>query len=184
MFIHFETTRLILRTFEEKDSEPFSRYRSDPLVAKYQGWETPFTIERATQFIDEMKTKSPGEPGEWYQIALEIKAIGRMIGDCAFKLLAEDHAQAEIGFTLDRLFQRQGYATEAVMGLLRYIFEDLGLHRVRANCDPDNLASIRLLERVGMRHEGCFIQSLWLKGNWVSEDWYAILESEWANHQN
>lgn len=184
MSIRLETTRLILRAFEERDSEPFSQYRSDPEVAIYQGWETPFTYEQATQFIHEMNSKSPGKPGEWYQIVIELKATGKMIGDCAFQRLAEDHAQAEIGFTLARAFQDQGYATEAVMGLLGYLFEDLGLHRVRANCDPDNLASIQLLERVGMRHEGRFIESLWLKGNWVSEDWFAILECEWASHQH
>ena len=177
--MRLETPLLILRPFEEKDAAPFSSYRSDPEVAKYQGWSTPFSIEQAVKFIDEMKSITPGRPGEWYQMVIELKSSCRMIGDCAFHRLAQDDAQAEIGFTIAREFQGQGYGTEAATRLLEYLFSDLGLHRVRANCDPDNLASIRLLQKVGMRYEGRFIESLRLKGQWVSEDWYAILKREW-----
>lgn len=178
--LHLETARLILRPFEQRDIQPFSAYRSDPYVAKYQGWQAPFSLEQATRFVDEMMTRTPGEPGQWYQFALELKKSGEMIGDCAFQRLAEDHAQAEIGFTLASPFQGQGYGTEAVRRLIDYLFGDLSLHRLRANCDPDNLASSRLLEKVGMRHEGHFVESLWFKGVWADEEWYAILQREWT----
>ena len=102
-----------------------------------------------------------------------------MIGDCAFRRLSKDHAQAEIGFTIARPHQGQGYATEALIALLGYLFDELEVHRVYANCDPDNMPSIRLLQKIGLRHEGRFIESLWLRGSWVSEDWYAILRREW-----
>jgi RimJ/RimL family protein N-acetyltransferase len=178
MTFHLETARLILRSFQEQDIEPFRLYRSDPEVARYQGWEAPFSLEQATQFVSEMSSRTPGEPGQWYQIALELKATGEMIGDCAFLRLAEDNLQAEIAFTLARQFQGQGYAAEAVKCLMGYLFGDLKLHRIRANCDPDNIASSQLLQRVGMRHEGRFVESLWFKGYWAGEDWYAILSRE------
>lgn len=179
MPFRLETPRLVLRSFEERDIQPFSLYRSDPEVAKYQGWETPFTLEQAAQFVAEMKSRTLGDGSQWHQLAIELKSTGELIGDCAFYRLGENLAQAEIGYTLARPFQGQGYASEAVARLLAYLFEALGLHRVRANTDPDNLASIRLLNRLGMRFEGRFIESLWLKGTWVSEDWYAVLRSEW-----
>jgi aminoglycoside 6'-N-acetyltransferase len=178
MAIYFETPRLILRPFKNEDILPFSRYRSDPEVAKYQGWDIPFTIEQAAKFVREMKAKIPGEAGQWYQIAIELKSSSKMIGDCAFHRFAQDPAQAEIGFTLAQDFHGQGYGTEAIFRLLEYLFVDLNLHRVRANCDPQNIASIRLLQKVGMRHEGCFVGSLWLKGEWGSEDWYGMLKRE------
>jgi RimJ/RimL family protein N-acetyltransferase len=181
MIFHLETKRLILRSFEERDIEPFRLYRSDPEVAKYQGWEAPYSLEQAVKFVNEMKNKVPGTQGEWFQIALELKSSGEMIGDCAFQVLAEDDQQAEIGFTLAPQFQGQGYAAEAVKCLLGYLFGDLGLHRVRANCDPDNLASKKLLERVGLRYEGRFVESLCFKGRWADEDWYAILRREWID---
>ncbi len=179
MTLLLETPRLILRPFEEQDAEPFSHYRSDPEVARYQGWEAPFSLEQANQFVAEMKGLRAGTPGRWYQLAIERKETGEMIGDCAFQVLLEDRHQAEVGFTLARAYQGQGYASEALKRLLAFLFDEIKLHRVRANIDPENLRSARLLERVGMRHEGRFIESLWLKGRWCDEDWYAILLREW-----
>jgi RimJ/RimL family protein N-acetyltransferase len=180
---HFETARLVLRAFEDRDIEPFHLYRSDAEVAKYQGWEAPYSLEQAAQFISEMKNQTPGKPGEWFQIALELKTSAEMIGDCGFVILTEDTRQAEIGFTLARSFQGHGYAAEAVTCLLDYLFGDLDLHRVRANCDPNNHSSAKLMRNIGMRYEGRFVESLWFKGSWVNEDWYAILEREWAERR-
>ncbi|MEI2692944.1 MAG: GNAT family protein [Anaerolineae bacterium] len=100
------------------------------------------------------------------------------IGDCAFQVLADDDQQAEIGFTFSRLYQKQGYATEAVRRLLDYLFVDLRLHRVTATCDVGNVASFRLLERVGMRREAHQIENIWFKGAWGSEYVYAMLHRE------
>jgi RimJ/RimL family protein N-acetyltransferase len=173
------SSRLILRPFTADDVQAFSRYRSDPLVARYQSWDLPFTLAQAERFVAEMQAAVPGTPGEWYQLALERKSGGELIGDCAFVVLAEDPRQAEIGFSLAREYQGQGYAGEAVARLLDFLFRDLGLHRVRANCDPENGPSARVLQRAGMRHEGSFVESLWFKGRWVGEEWYAILAREW-----
>jgi RimJ/RimL family protein N-acetyltransferase len=181
MTILTDTPRLILRTFEDQDIIPLSIYRSDPEAARYQGWSAPYSVEQAADLVHEMKTITPGEPGRWLQIAIELKWSGELIGDCVFHRLADNPAQAEIGYTISRPFQKQGYGAEAVNSLLEYLFLDLGLHRVRANCDPQNLPSIKLLNKLGMRHEGRSIQSLYLKGEWVDEDWYAILKEEWRN---
>jgi RimJ/RimL family protein N-acetyltransferase len=178
-----ESERLILRSFLAEDASTFAAYRSDPLVAQYQGWDAPYSLELAQVFCAEMSRQPVGVPGEWCQLALELKAGGEMIGDVAFCILQEDGRQAEIGFTLSRRYQYQGYATEAVRQLLDYMFSDLQLHRVRANCDPDNTASARLLERVGMRREGHMLHSLWFKGRWASEYWYAILREEWEGRE-
>ena len=174
-----DTERLILRPFEGKDAQPFSDYRSDPEVARYQGWETPFTVSQASAFIHAMQLAQPGKAGEWYQLAIQHKASGTLLGDCGFYTLTHAPRQAEIGYTLARSFQRQGYAAEAVTRLLDYLFDDLDLHLVRANCDVDNLASIRLLERLGFRREEHRIESWWSKSGWTSEYGYAILKREW-----
>lgn len=178
-----ETARLILRPFTERDIQPFSAYRSDPDVARYQGWAAPFSLAQAGDFVAEMIDRIPGVPGQWFQVALELKSTGEMIGDVVFQRLADSPEQAEIGFTLAPQFQGHGYAREAVSRLLEYLFCDLDLHRVRANCDPANTASARLLEGVGMRHEGRWLESLWIKGGWADEDWYAILQKEWKSQR-
>jgi RimJ/RimL family protein N-acetyltransferase len=179
----FETPRLILRRFQDADLEAFVTYRSDPEVARYQGWDAPYSRERAAAFIAEMKSVQAGIPGAWLQLAIEIKGKCGLIGDCAFHILPGDPRQAEIAFTLARASQGQGYATEAVTRLLAYLFDDLHLHRVTAICDVENQASFRLLERLGLRREATFLQNVWFKGAWGSEYLYAMLQSEWQARQ-
>jgi RimJ/RimL family protein N-acetyltransferase len=179
MNFYLETQRLILRPFEERDAEPFAAYRSDPEVARYQGWDIPYSLEKARLLASEMSTFQPGVPGARFQVAVELKSSQGLIGDFYIKFMEYDARQVEIGYTLSRAHQGKGYATEALTRLLAFLFDELEVHRVRANIDPDNTASARLLKRVGMRHEGRFIESLWFKGRWASEDWYGMLQKEW-----
>ena len=178
MSLRLETERLILRGFKEKDIQPFSSYRSDENVARFQGWRAPFSLEKAAQFVHDMRTRTPGQAGQWYQVALELKTDGQMIGDYAFRI-DDENQQVEIGVTLAPAYQGQGYAQEAGHCLLDYLFNQLNLHRVFANVDPRNTASKCLMEKLGLRFEGHFIQSMWLKNEWVDEDWYALLQHEW-----
>ena len=178
-----ETPRLLLRPFQDSDLEAFGTYRSDPIIARYQGWEAPYSIANALAFIDEMKQKQPALPGEWYQIAIVLKTSLELIGDCAFEVSVEDGQQAIIGYTLARPFQGSGFATEAITGLLNYLFGDLKLHRVIARCDVENFASIRLLERIGMRREGCYLESFCSKGEWRNEYEYGLLQREWLRRK-
>ena len=176
-----ETNRLLLRSFQVADLERFVAYRSDPAIARFQGWEAPFPVDVARQFIDEMMRQPPAVPGTWYQLAMERRADGLLLGDCAIHFRDDQPRQAEIGFTLARDAQGHGYATEAVLGVLAHLFEALDYHRVAANCDAENARSARLLERVGMRREGHFVESYWAKGRWTSEYHYAILQREWSD---
>ena len=114
------------------------------------------------------------------QVAIELKATGEMIGDIFFMVLQEDARIARIGYSLSRAHWKKGYASEAVSRMLDYLFRDLFLHRVAADCDPENVASFRLLERLGFRREGHFIESFPLGENrWGDEYYYGLLEREW-----
>lgn len=173
------TPRLFIRPFLETDLEPFLAYRSDPEVARYQGWRMPYTRERAEAFLSDMIKASPGTPDQWYQAAIVRQDTGDMIGDCAFYILPQDHRQAEIGLTLARHAWRQGYGVESTLRLVSYLFDELELHRVRANCDPANLGATRVLEQSGFRREGVFLESPWFNGQYLDEVWYAMLKREW-----
>jgi len=174
-----ESTLLILRPLEREDITVFSAYRSDPNIARYQGWEAPYSEEQAERFIEEMQSVTPGEIGQWFQLGIELKVSGDLIGDVAFQVLKNNRRTAEIGMTLAAAFHRNGYGVEAVTELVRYLFDDLEMHRVIANCDPENHSALHLLEKVGFRREGYFAESLWFKGYWASEIWYALLDREW-----
>ncbi|MCB0080278.1 MAG: GNAT family N-acetyltransferase [Caldilineaceae bacterium] len=173
------TPRLHLRSFAETDLTALVAYRSDPEVARYQGWPRPYTAEMGQALIDEMMNKPLDVQGAWLQIAIEQKESGVLMGDCAFAVRDSRGQQAEIGYTLARPFHGQGYATEAITRLLQYLFDERGLHRVHASCDTQNAASIRLLERLGMRREAHFVENYWDDGQWTSEYLYAMLAREW-----
>ena len=183
VFTEIESARLRLRHFQDSDLSRFKLYRNDPLVAKFQSWESISELE-AHNFIQEQKQIHPGTPGKGFQIAIELKATGELIGDCYFMINELDHRQAEIGFTLSREYQGYGYATEAVSSFLDYAFHTFDLHRVIAITDCENKSSVALLERLGMRREGHFIQNIWFKGKWGDEYLYAILKEEWLSKAN
>ncbi len=180
VFTTLETTRLRLRHFTDSDLVLFMAYRNDPEVAKYQGWEG-ISEPEARAFIQEQKEVQPGVPGQWFQIAIELKETGMLVGDCALKIEEHDERQAEIGYTLSRAYQGRGIASEGVSCVLEYAFVTLGLHRVIAITDCENAASVALLERLGLRREGHFRQNVWLKGKWGDEYLYAMLQEEWRN---
>jgi RimJ/RimL family protein N-acetyltransferase len=179
--LRLQTPRLFLRPFTPSDATVFALYRSDPEVARYQGWDTPFDVAQAQAFIAGLEQVVPGTPGAWYQLAICLRDTGDQIGDCAFRVLADDPRQGEVGFTLARPYQGHGYATEAVGGLLGHLFGVFQLHRVHAICDVENPASARVLERLGFRREGECLENAWFKGHWSSEYLYAILGREWSS---
>jgi len=86
--------------------------------------------------------------------------------------------QAEIGCTLSKNYQNQGYATEALGAMIEYLFLTLNKHRIIASVDPRNTASIRLIERLGFRKEAHFKESYYLRGEWVDDIIYAMLRTE------
>ncbi len=177
-FKTLDTERLILRRFKDDDLAPFLSYLNDPLVARYQTWES-YTEQQAREVIEKQKTLEPGVPGEWFTFALELKETGALVGHIALKTQADDGRQAEIGFTLARSFHGKGLAFEAAARVLDYVFDELELHRVTAITDCENEASFSLLTRLGMRREGHLVLNIWFKGKWGSEYLYAILRDEW-----
>lgn len=177
-FTTLETIRVRLRHFTDADFAAFMAYRNDPEVAKYQSW-TGIREAEAHAFMQEQKEIQLGVPSQGVQIAIELKETGMLMGDCYFTINEHDDRQAEIGYSLSRAYQGKGFATEAVSCFLTYAFLTFDLHRIIAITDCENAASVALLERLGLRREGHFLQNVWFKGKWGNEYLYAVLEKEW-----
>lgn len=167
----------MLRRFRAADAETLAAYRSDPDVARYQSWTVPFPLERARELVAQFEAAVPESPG-WFQWAIERTADRVHIGDVGV-LLHENKMQAEIGFTLAPAYQKRGYAAEAVRGLLDHLFRVRGLHKVSAEADARNIASARLLERVGFVREGLLRSHTWIKNEWTDDLIYGLLADEW-----
>jgi RimJ/RimL family protein N-acetyltransferase len=177
--LFFQTPRLRVRGFTIEDLDAFVAYRSHPEVERYQGW-SDYTLERGRALIESMQGLRPGVPGEWYQLALQERMAGTLVGDLALKVNENEPREAEVGFSLAPAQQGNGYATEAVRGLLAYAFGTLSLHRVVAITDARNTPAAAVLERVGMRREAHHLENVFFKGAWGSEYLFAMLEREWS----
>lgn len=176
-----ETNRLLIRRFTDEDLETFLAYRNDPEVARYQGWNLPYPREKGLEFIEEMKIKDPNEPGGWLQLAVIVKETGEFIGDAAFYFKKDENSRAFIGCTIMQDHWHKGYGVEATRRVMAYLFDELKVHRIVAETDVKNQASINTLERLGFRREGHFVENVWHKGNWASEYHFALLEREWKS---
>jgi RimJ/RimL family protein N-acetyltransferase len=170
------TERLLIRRFRAADAAAFARYRSDPDVARYQSWDAPVAAEDARRLVAEFAAAVEGVPG-WFQYAVELRAGGVLIGDVGV-YLHDNRIQAELGFTLAAAHQGQGHATEAVRCVLSRVF-NTGLHRVSAECDARNDASVRLLGRLGFSREGHRPEHTWIKGEWTDDLLFGLLARNW-----
>ena len=178
MFSEIETPRLSLRCLATTDAQRIFEYRSHPDVRRFQSWGSD-SVAAIQSFLQAQAEADPGSPGSWYQLGIFLPEKEMLIGDCGFRILDTDSRQSEIGITLAHEFQGQGYATEALYALIDYLLFALGKHRVFGSVDPRNHRCIRLLQRVGMRKEAHFVQSLWFRGEWVDDLIFAVLASEW-----
>jgi RimJ/RimL family protein N-acetyltransferase len=173
------TERLRLRTFEAADLPAFARYRSDAEVARYQSWDTPYSMADAEEFLASQEGLELGVPGAWVQLAAVDRRTGALCGDCAVRVVDDQPATAEVGVTFDPRHQGAGLATEALAAVVAALFEHHGLHRVFARADDRNLAVHRLLERVGFRCEARLVEADWFKGEWTTLRVFAVLRREW-----
>jgi len=179
MDLEIITRRLRLSRLAPSDVMAIYEYRSDPEVCRYQSFE-PGSIEDAAAFTARLQGYPFDTPGTWFQFAIRQAGSAEVIGDVGVHFPDDSPRQAEIGFTLAPAYQGRGYATEAVSALIEHLLGSCKKHRVFASVDPRNIRSVALLERLGMRQEAHFRESLWFKGEWVDDVIYAILRSEWA----
>ncbi|MCI0439420.1 MAG: GNAT family N-acetyltransferase [Chloroflexi bacterium] len=172
------TDRLALREFVEGDWQAVHEYASDPEVCRFMVW-GPNTEEQTRSFIARMVELRQERPRASFELAIELREEGRLIGACGIRARPPEKRQGDIGYVLNSSYWGKGYATEAARALLAFGFERLGLRRIIATCATDNIASARVLEKVGMRREAHFREDVWLRDHWRDTYQYAILDHEW-----
>ena len=168
-----QTKRLTIRRFMPEDWENLFEYRSHPDVCRFQGYE-PYSRERCKTFTEIQSRNVYGEAGKWFQLAIELTAEKKLIGDIGLKPESFDPRIVEFGITLSHLYQGCGYAKEALKAMLHYLFTQQQAHRIVGITDQENTGCIRLLEKTGFRKEGDTIQSFWNNNMWRDEYIFAL----------
>ncbi len=173
-FTPIHTDRLIIRKFRTDDYIELYAYLSKESVVRYEPYD-PYTLEQARR---EAEYRSNSE--DFFAVTLK---DGSLIGN--LYLSPREFDCMELGYVFDNKWQMNGYATESARAILNYGFGTLRAHRITAECDPENVRSIKLMKRLGMRREAEFKQNVYFKRNpdgspiWRDTVQYAILKSEW-----
>ncbi len=172
------TPRLALRPFTPADLDALYKIQSRPDVMEYV-YDEPRTREQTRETLERyMATTSLEREGDALRLAVTVD--GEVIGHVMLQWLSAAHRGGEVGFVLHPDHHGRGYATEAGREMLRLGFEGLGLHRIIGRLDAANVASGRVLAKLGMRKEAHFVRTELVKGRWVDEAVYAMLAEEWS----
>ncbi len=169
--MYIKTKRLLIRKFELKDLQAVYEYTSDIRVMKYIP-EGVFTEEAAKEFINQ----NMGDKAEKFPVILKDENI--LIGHIFFAQYFGEHTY-EIGWVFNPNYYNKGYASEAAKAMLEFGFEKMKFHRIIATCQPENIPSYRVMEKIGMRREGYFKKCIPNGQEWWDEYYYAILAEEW-----
>ena len=176
-----ETERLVLRRAREEDLEPLLLSWADPDMTRYTGVrdDVPGFLAR---MIAEMQEKQPGDTGAngpWYQYILERRSDGAVVGDLGAGFGVPGERQVELGYRILPAFQRQGYAVEALAGLIDHLITEHEIHRFVGVAAAPNAPSIAVLRSLGFRQEGFFRRSFLCGGEWLDDAYFALLAEEW-----
>jgi len=173
--IKLTTERLILREARKSDRKDVHEYAVVPDVYKFMPW-GPNTIEDTKNYIQRAINSRKEVPRTIFDLAIILKATQKRIGGCGITVSDAGNQQGWIGYCLNKKYWRKGYVTEASIKLLKFGFEELNLHRIYATCDTKNIASARVLEKIGMQREGHMRDHKLIRKKWRDSFLYAAIK--------
>ena len=179
MNLVLETPRLKLRQYQEDDiAELVPLISAREVAATTLRIPHPYTEHDAREYLAKAKTDHEGQ----VRRAITLRPRGQLIGGIGLAV-DEQHQHAELGYWLGVPYWGKGYATEAAQAMLRYGFQELGLHRIFATHYMHNPASGRILMKLGMRHEGRQREHICKWDQFIDVELYGILRREWEQHE-
>lgn len=170
------TQRLLLRRLKLEDAPAYFSLRSSPEVMIYL--QRPLAQSEAEvldQIKEQLQAQDEGKMVVWAIANLK----DELIGIAGFWRMQLEHQRSEVGYMLLPQYHGQGYATEALREILAFGFNTLKLHKIEADVDPRNSASLRLLERFGFRQEALFRENRYYHGEFHDSCWLGLLREEW-----
>ena len=169
-----ETERLLLRKLEYTDKQDIFEYASNPEVSKYMPWEAHGGEIDTLDFLNiTYENYNNDRPASW---GIVLKSINKIIGTAGFASLDKINLRAEFGYAISQDYWNKGIATEASKEILKYGFNQMGLNRIEAMCNVENIASARVLEKAGLTLEGILREYILVKEKFVDHKLYSILK--------
>ena len=176
--MELHTKRLAMHELSMSDLADIHHLHSQVETDRYNTLGIPESIQTTERLLTEWMNQQTATPRLSYIFPIRAKETNEFIGLIALTIGKPNFNLAEVWYKIHPAYWRQGYATEALTGMLTYGFVTLKLHRIEAGCAVDNLASGRVLEKAGMIKEGSKRKILPIRGEWVDSYFYSILETE------
>lgn len=174
-----ETDRLILRQLRIEDATSIFEYACDPEITKYVAFEPHKCVEDSIAFI-EKSLANPSSNLLDHNFGITFKETPDVvIGTVSLKKNNHPY-EGVMGFVLGRKYWRQGIMYEACSALMKVAFEERNMKRVFATCATENIGSKSLMQKLGMRYEGCLRANSYRKNRFWDLEYYSILDDEYA----
>ncbi len=170
------TERLIMRQMTKEDAADIFTLRSDASVSKYISRKPYTTMDEAAAFIDTITNGIVNN--EWGYWAIALKDTNKLIGTACLWHIHVENCRAEIGYELMPAHHGKGFMLEVLPALIKYAFKTVKLHSLEANVYPDNVASIKLLEKNGFVREAYFKENFYFDGKFEDSAIYSLLNKE------
>jgi len=177
-----QTARLRLRGFAESDGSNLYALQSNAKVLRY--WDSPPWSDQSSiaRFME--GNARMADEGTGTRLVIERQSDSAFLGWCTFNSWNPEFRSASVGYCLSEASWGQGYATEAVEALLGWAYQTVDLNRVQAEADTRNIASARVLEKLGFRLEGTLRQDCTVNGD-TSDSWvYGLLRQDWEERHD
>jgi len=172
------TPRLILREIVPEDAADLFNMNSDSEVLKYDVDPVMQDVAEAARWIEKVRQYVAAKEALSWAVCL--KQENRMIGDMVFIFWGKVYYKADLGYRIARPYWQRGIATEALRAMMQFGFETMHLHRINVDTRMDNIASVRLMQKLGFRHEGVRRECV-RNEDGSYQDWglYGMLENEY-----
>ncbi|KIL74959.1 GNAT family N-acetyltransferase [Bacillus badius] len=176
MIKNLYTQRLHLRKMTVADSSSLFDIWSDPDVTRFMNIDRFTNEDQAKEIITYLDALSKDNQAIRFSI-IELTS-NRIIGSCGYNSLDFQNAKAEIGYDIAKAHWGNGYAPEAILSLVEYAFNSLNLHRIEAKVEPENLNSIKVLEKLNFTFEGTLRQCEKVKETFIDLSVYSRLKTD------
>jgi RimJ/RimL family protein N-acetyltransferase len=174
--VSLSNKRLLLRGLTKNDWVDVHKYASQESVCQYQPW-GPNREEDSKGFVEQALKDAVKEPRTRFIFAIVLNED--MVGVGELNIRDFTNRNGEISYIVNPDYWGKGIATNVAKLLIDFGFKELKLHRIYATCDPRNIGSLTVLEKVGMTKEGKIREHLLIKDGWRDSLLYSLLEHEW-----
>jgi ribosomal-protein-alanine N-acetyltransferase len=176
--LEFETDRLRIRDVVADDVDGFLRYMQEERYWRDVPIEPPTRASVAVLLDGCMASQGKNPRTDYFMTAVD-KESGEIVGEAILHVRSSRWRQGEIGWGVAGHRAGLGLATEIGRAMLRFGFDEIGLHRIYAQCRAENLASRRIMAKLGMHEEGVLRENVFARGQWWSSAQSSMLSSEW-----